>query len=136
MYCCDFGAILICQKPDLKSIDEKCADPAMLSNTSWMWGKGYESFFVRVLRHLKLTQKHSVPSFFQTKTTTLHHSDWLGWIAPVSSISLRESHTSSNKGGGIRQNRFLNDSLFSMCISCSMALVQPNSLLSNTNTSW
>ena len=34
VYCCNSGAILICQKPDLKSIDEKCADPAMLSNAS------------------------------------------------------------------------------------------------------
>ena len=33
VYCCNSGAILICQKPDLKSI-EKCADPAMLSNAS------------------------------------------------------------------------------------------------------
>ena len=69
MYCCDSRAILICQKPDLKSIDEKCADPAMLSNASWMQGKGYKSFFIHTLRHLKSTQKCRVLSFFWTKTT-------------------------------------------------------------------
>ena len=134
VYYCDSRAILICQKPDLKSIDEKCADPAMLSNASWMWAKGTNPS--SALRHLKLTQKCRVPSFFWTKTTALHNGDWLGWIASVSSISHSEARTSSNKGGGICRNYSLNGSLFSMHISCSMALVQPNSLLSNANTSW
>ena len=136
VYCCDSGAILICQKPDLKSFDEKCADPTMLSNASWMWGKGYESFFIHMLRHLKLTQKCRVLSFFWTRTTALNQGDWLRQIALASSISLSEACTSSNKGRGIFQNCSLKGSLFSMRISCSMALVQPNSLLSNANTSW
>ena len=123
MYCCDSGAIFICQKPDLKSIDKKCADPAMLCNASWMWGRGYESFFICVLRCLKSTQK---PSFFLTKTTTLHHGDWLRQIAPASSMSQSDACTSSNKSGGMCLNHSLKGSLLSMCILCSMALVQPN----------
>ena len=35
-------------------------------------------FYINVLRHLKSTQKCRVPSFFWTKTTALHHGDWLG----------------------------------------------------------
>ena len=81
-----------------------------------MWGRGYESFFICALRHLKSTQKCRVPAFFQTKTTALHHGDWLGQIAPASSISLRKAHTSSNRGGGIRWNCSLKGSLFSMRI--------------------
>ena len=87
MYCCDLGAIFICQKPDLKSIDEKWAAPAMLSKASWMWGRGYESFLICTLRCLKSTQKGRVPSFFLTSTTALHHGNWLRGIAPASSIS-------------------------------------------------
>ena len=135
MYYCNSGAIFICQKPDLKSIDEKCADPAMLSNASWMQGRGYESFFIHTLRHLKSTQKCRVPSFFFTRTTALHYSDWLGRIAPASSMSQSDACTSSNKGGGMRLNRSLKGSLLLMHISCSMALVQPSSLLSNVNAS-
>ena len=135
MYYCNLGAIFICQKPDLKSIDEKWAAPAMLSKASWMWGRAYESFLIHVLKHLKLTQKQRVPSFVLTSTTMLHHGDWLGRISPASSTSWSDVRTSSNKGGGMHLNCSLKGSLLSMHISCSMALVQPNSLLSNANMS-
>ena len=39
------------------------------------------------------------PSFFRTSTTPFHQGDWLGWIAPASSMSLSDSWTSSSKVG-------------------------------------
>ena len=65
----------------------------------------------------------------------LHHREWLGWIAPTSSISLSEVHTSSSRGRGMRLNHSLKGSLSLMRILCSIALIHPNSLLSNMKIS-
>ena len=76
------------------------------------------------------------PSFFHTSTMALHQGDWLGRIAPVSNISLRDAWTSSSKGGGICLNHSLNGSLSLRRISCSIALVHPSSSGSSTKASW
>ena len=131
VYCWDFSTILTCQNPLLKSIMEKCAAPAVLSNASWICSKGYESFSVCTLSLQKSMQKHSDSSFFLTNTTALHHRDWLGHITPVSSISRSKVCTSSKSVGGMCLNRSLNGSLSVMWISCSIVLVQPSSFPSN-----
>ena len=123
VYCWDLGAIFTCQNPLLKSIVEKCAAPTILSNTSWIHGKGYESFLVHVLSLQKSTQKCSDLSFFCTSTTAVHHVDRLGCITPMSSISLSKAHTSSKSGGGMHLNHSLKGLLSLMWISCSIALV-------------
>ena len=135
VYCCNSCTILTCQNLLLKSIMEKCAAPAILSKASWIHCKGYESLFVHVLSLQKSMQKCSIPSFFLTNATTLHHGDWLGCITPTSNISHREACTSSNSGGGIHLNHSLKSSLYMMWISCSIALVQPSSFPSNTKMS-
>ena len=135
IYCCDSGAILTCQNLLLKSIMEKCVAPAILSKASWICGKGYESFFVCMLSLQKSTQKHSNPSFSLTNTTALHHSDWLGCIAPTSNISHRKPCTCSTSSGGIHLNHSLKGSLFMMQISCLIALVQPSLFPSNAKMS-
>ena len=84
----------------------------------------------------KSTQKWRDPSFLHTSTTTLHHGDWLGQMAPTSSMSLRDVLPSSNKGGSICLNHSLKGSLSVMRISCSIALVQPSSLSSKAKASW
>ena len=128
VYCFDSGTMWTCQNPLLKSIVEKCAAPDMLSSASCILGRGYESFFVQALRHLKSMQNHRDPSFFHTNTTALHQRDWLGQIVPVSSISLSDAQTSSNKGRGMHLKCSLKGSLSLMQISCLMALVHPSSL--------
>ena len=80
-------------------------------------------------------QKCRVPSFFLTNMTALHQGDWLGHMAPASSISLKEAWTSSKSGGGILLNLSLKGSLSMMWISSSTALVQPNSFFSSTKMS-
>ena len=56
--------------------------PTILSNASWIHGKGYESFFVHALSLQKSMQKCSDPSIFLTNTTALHHGT--GWgISPL-----------------------------------------------------
>ena len=136
VYCCNSGAMQTCQNPLLKSIVEKCAAAAMLSSTSCILGRGYESFFVCTLRHLKSMQNHRDPFFFHTKTTALHQGDWLGQIVPASSISLSDAQTSSSKDGGMHLKHSLKGSLSLMRISCLMALVHPSSLGSTTKMSW
>ena len=81
-------------------------------------------------------QKWRDPSFLCTSTTALHHGDWLGWIAPTSSMSLRDVLTSSSKGRGIHLNCSLKGSLSVMWISCSITLMQPSSLSPKAKTSW
>ena len=81
-------------------------------------------------------QKWRDPSFLHTNTTMLHHRDWLGWIAPTFSMSLRDVLTSSNKEEGIHLNCFLKGSLSVMQISCSITLVQPSLLSSKLKMSW
>ena len=81
-------------------------------------------------------QKQRDPSFLHTSTTVLHHGDWLGQIAPTSSMSLKDVLTSSSKGGGIHLNRSLKGSLSVMRIACSIALMQPSSLSSKVKMSW
>ena len=110
--------------------------PSILSNASWIHSKGYESFFVCALSLQKTKQKPSDPSFFLTSTTTLHHGDWLGCIAPASSIFQSEAHTSSKSNWGMHLNCSLNGSLSVMRISCSIALVQPRSFPSSVKMSW
>ena len=96
VYCWDSSTIFTCQKLLLKSIVEKCAVHTIFFNDSWIHGKGYESFLVRALSLQKSTQKCSDTSFFHTSTTVLHHGDWLGHIAPTSSISLSEADMGSH----------------------------------------
>ena len=74
-----------CQNLLLKSIVEKCLAPTILSSTSRILGNRYESFFLHAS-----TQKWRDPSFLCTSTTVLHHGDWLGQMAPTSSMSLRD----------------------------------------------
>ena len=135
VYCCDSGTILTCQNLLLKSIVEKCVEPAILSKASWVCGKGYESFFVHALSLQKSMQKHSDPSFFLTNTTALHYRDWLGHIAPMSNISQGEACISSKSSGGICLNLSLKGLLSVMQISCSIVLVQPSLFPSNAKMS-
>ena len=91
---------------------------------------------VCVLSLQKSTQKCSIPSFFLTSTTALHHGDWLGCMAPTSNMSQSEACTSFRSSGGICLNHSLNSSLLVIQISCSTALVQPSLFPSNVKTSW
>ena len=91
--------------------------------------------FVCALSLQKFTQKCNEPSFFLTSTTVWHHRDWLGCIAPASSISQSEAWTSSKSGGGICLNHSLKGLLSVMQISCSTALVQPSSFPSSAKIS-
>ena len=81
-------------------------------------------------------QKQRDQYFLHTSTTTLHHRDWLGQMAPTSSMSLRDVLASSNKGGGIHLNHSLKGSLSVMQITCSIALMQPSSLSFKEKMSW
>ena len=92
-----------------------------------MWGRGWESFLVRAFNCLKSMQKRSEPSFFLTRTTTLHHGLLLGRMAPASNISFRCSLTSSTCGGGILWKRSLKGGVSGSLktILCVTALVCP-----------
>ena len=72
-------------------------------------------------------QNQRDPSFFHTSTTALHQGDWLGQIAPASSMSLSDAQTSSSKGGGMCLKHSLKGSSSLRQISCLMALVHPSS---------
>ena len=80
-------------------------------------------------------QKCRPPSFFQTKTTALHHMLWLEQIAPESIISQKCVWTSTN-GRGIPLNHSLNGVSSVTLITCVMEWVQPSSLGSREKTSW
>ena len=136
VYCCDLQSNLTCQNPLLKSIMEKCTAPAMLFNASCIQGRGYESFLVHTISHLKSTQKHSIPSFFCTSITALDHGDWLDWMAPASNITQSDACTSSSKGRGICLKHSLKDSSSSMLILCLIALVHPSSLGLSVKMFW
>ena len=110
--------------------------PTILSSASCMCNSGYESFLVHALSLQKSMQKRRVLFFFCTNTTALHHGDWLGCIAPMSSMSLSEVHTSSKSSGGMHLNCPLKGSLLLMRISCSIALMQPSSFPSSMKMSW
>ena len=103
-----------------------------LSKVSQIQGRGWESFFVREFYLLKLIQNLKEPSFFRTSTTALHQGLLLGQIAPVSSINLRCSLTSSTCGGGILLNHSLNGAASGSLslIKCSAAFVRPMSFFS------
>ena len=73
---------------------------------------------------------HSVPSFFQTKTTAVHQRLVLGLMAPVSCISSRCCLTSLTIKRGMHWKCSLNSGLSSNLILCS------NSLCSKGNTLW
>ena len=91
---------------------------------------------MQVFRWQKSIQKCKLPSFFCTNTTALHHTLWLGLMAPDSNISFKWFLTSSTNGGGIRLNHSLKGVSSVTFIICSMEWVQPNSAGSNKNTSW
>ena len=84
----------------------------------------------------KSIQNQSPPSFFWTKTTTLHQGDCKGWIASLSSISWRCSWTSSKRDGAIHWNFSLKGSSSSNSMMCSAASVHPISFLSREKISW
>ena len=67
-----FWGHLICQKPDLKSINKKCADLPCFPGPPESMAGGYKSFFIHALKCLKSTQSRRVPSFFWTRMTVLH----------------------------------------------------------------
>ena len=93
---------------------------------------------VRAFNHLKLMQKWSEPSFFLTRTTTLHHGLLLGRMAPASNISFRCSLNSSTCGGGILQKCSLKGGVSGSLkmILCVTALVCPISCFSREKRSW
>ena len=110
-YCCDSGAMQTGQNPLLKSIVEKWVAPAMISSTSCILGRGYESFFVRVLRYLKVNAewKESIFLPHQYHYITpgrLARSD----SASIQHISLSDAWSSSGKGGGMCLKHSLNGS--------------------------
>ena len=122
VYCWDSSAIFTCQNPLLKSIIEKWADPAMLSNASCIHSSGYESFFVCALSQWKSMQKHSAPSFFCTNMTVLHHGT--GWgISLLHATYHRVRHGPPPVVGGIHLKHSLNGSLSVIQILCSTALM-------------
>ena len=136
VYYFEDSSILICQNPDFRSKHEKWPAPTKLSNASWILGSGYESFFMQALKCWKSIQKHRPPSFFQTNTTALHHTLWLGQIVPESNMSHKCLQTSSTKGGGICLNQSLKGLSSVTLITCSVESVQPSSLGSSEKTSW
>ena len=119
VYCWESLAILTCQKPDFRSIVEKNQAPTMDSMVSCIRGRGSASFLVRLFSWWKSMQNQRPPSFLRTKTTALHQGDRDGWIAPLSNISCKFSHTSSTSGGAIRRKRSLKGSVSSNSITCS-----------------
>ena len=86
-------------------------------------------------RWQKSIQKCKPPSF-QTNTTALHHTLWLGWIGPESNISHRCIWTFSTNGGGFHLNCSLNGMLLVTWITCSIEWVQLSLLGSKEKTSW
>ena len=75
-------------------------------------------------------QKQRPPSFFQMRTTALHHGLLLGQIAPACSMSFTCVLTSSNKGGGMHLNHSIKGSSSITLILCLTWLVHPSSLSS------
>ena len=88
------------------------------------------------LRHQKSIQKCRPPFFFLTNTTALHHTLWLGQIAPESNISHKCIQTSSTNGRGICLNHSLNGVSLVNLITCLVEWVQPRSLGFNEKTLW
>ena len=84
----------------------------------------------------KSMQKFRLPSFFQTNTTALHHTLWLGQIMPESNISCRCAWTSSTNGGGICLNHSLNRTSSVTIITCSIERMQLSSQGSKDKMSW
>ena len=135
VYCFYDLSILICQKTDFRSRQEKKPAPAKLSNASWILGSGYETFFVWMLKCQKSIQTCR-PPFFWTNTTALHHALWLGQIAPESSISHKCVWTSSTKGGGICLNHSLEGVSSVTVITCVVKWVQLSSQGSSEKMPW
>ena len=86
------------------------------------------------LRWQKSIQKHLPSSFFQTNTTALQHTLWLGQIAPESNISHRCLQTSTINGSGICLKHSLNGVSSVILITCSVEWVQPSLLGSKEKT--
>ena len=84
----------------------------------------------------KVYTKCRLPSFFLTNTTVLHHTLWLGQIAPESNISHKCLWTSSMRSGGIHQNHSLNGVSPVTLMTCFAEWVQLSFLGSNEKTSW
>ena len=72
VYCRDFSDIRTCQNPDFRSMLEKNQAPTMDSMVSCIRGRGNKSFLVLVFNFRKSMQNRRVPSFFLTRTMTLH----------------------------------------------------------------
>ena len=89
-----------------------------------------------VFRWWKFIQKHRLQSFFQTKTTMLHHTLWLGQIMPEFNISCKCVWTSSTNGGGICLNHSLSGASSVTLITCFVEWVQPSSLGSKEKMFW
>ena len=66
----------------------------------------------------------------------MHQGDWLGCIAPTSSMSQSKVCTSSRSGRGMCLNCSLKGSLLLMQISCSVTLVHQSSFPSSAKMSW
>ena len=77
-------------------------------------------------------QNQSYPSFFLTSTMALHYGEWEGQMVPPSSISWMCWHTSSTRGGAMRQNL----SSFSSLMMCFMASVHHISFGSREKMWW
>ena len=85
---------------------------------------------------VEVIQKCKPLSFFLTNTTMLHHTLWLGHMAPDSNISSRWLWTSSTKGEGIHLNHSLKGVSSVNLIICSVDWVQPNLAGSNEKILW
>ena len=110
-----------------RSMVEKYWAPTNDSMVSGHLRIGYEYFFMRAFRHLKSMQNLRVSSFFLTSTMALHHSNWDGCMAPLSSISWMCWCTSSTSCGTILLNLSLNGSscFGTSSMMCSIASMQP-----------
>ena len=137
VYCFDAFSIFICQNPNLRSRLEK--NVQHLPNSPMppvFWAEGGSPFFMHAFKWQKSMQNCRPPSFFLTNTTALHHTLWLGQIAPDSNISQRWFWTSSTKGGGIHLNCSSKGVSSITFIVYLVEWVQSNSVGSNKNTSW
>ena len=106
--------------------------------TSWCFldPRYWVRVFMWALRHWKSIQECRPPSFFLINTTALHHTLWLGQIAPESNISHKCIWMSPTNGEGMHLNHSLNGVSSVTSIMCLVKWVQPSSLGSNEKTSW
>ena len=103
---------------------------------SCIWDNGKASFLVWEFNWQKLMQNLSPPSFFETKTTALHHVNLLYFMAPTLSMWSKCSFTSLRRIDGMFRGLSLKGLGSVTSIMCSMALVHPISPSSNAKMSW